>query len=1163
MGPAIAAQEECSELFADVIGRPAYLEEELARDPISGGRSVLWLAAGCAASCSLLRSGVAQVSLAQTPQRDGTAEAHTETFDGFRRAGVSERDVWPRRLWLPVTVLALPRNSGSVLDKSQSSSSPAVSRGISAAIDKERREGSVADTHRCCPAALSPCLAEALGCCPTTAAAGKTGSSSGGTRLSVRELPTDSIALASVVKLSGPCPVSASTGRPDLSARIDDGRASLAAVSSILSHALEGEVLAEGSVFSVAGLFALVVVEVCAEKQWRVPAGEVGNTGGVVVVRVHGATELRLLPPTRSRRGDVAGPAESVGPLADGAAAVSSSEDAGSLNARRSWQKSTDDKGVAAAKEEPSGTPATARLSSAQQPYRSPDAREWIRLVERDFGGLGDDVATVIAAVGTVLRASEKSRVGEDAGGDDLTAPASGLLCHGPTGVGKTLLARSVAEHSGAPWFFLDCASVFRRDRGEAEQYVQEFLAGAWACSPSVVVLDQVESICRRRPEAAGITELQVLSVLLETMDRFRRPPSALRVFFLATCPDPTALDPSLLQRGRLEAVLQLGALDSAARASILDIHARDMRLEVLPSSPPLPSRPPPEPPVAAATAGAAMPPHPPYEDKTGVVGDESPVRLEKPNREAAAAAAATSASAVIALTPPAVPPPRTRDEFLELVAARCHGYLGSDLERLCREAAMSHFSAATAAGTVDVVKGAERHEAGGNLTATGGCGEGGGGDKAGAPGVRLRDFWAALNVVRPASLAGHSAGMWGGDVGKERGKVSVTPPLVGCDAAMAELRAFVLTPLANPDLLRDLGLKGATGALLHGPPGCGKTSVARALAAEVEGVANFLEVRCSDLVDKVVGRSERNVSDLFVAARAAAPCVLFLDQVEGVAARRGYHSSTEQTFDRILSTLLVEMDGVMSESGGHVVVLAATNDIDRLDPALLRPGRLDRRVHLGVPDSASRSAIFLQRLRGMPLWMEEEVEGGGGGRDADTGGAALQVEVGHGEGGVVGESGELGASGATDPAAAVAAEVINDSGNADGGSSSCGTPLPGRQDSDQVTSDDGAGTGVPPCQRSPSRPQPPPIPAPLPRARRRRGLLDSAEAYAEWLAGETEGSSGAHVTGVCGEAALAALREGIGSTEVAPRHFEAALGDRRRGRDAAASGDGQPRPLR
>ena len=143
----------------------------------------------------------------------------------------------------------------------------------------------------------------------------------------------------------------------------------------------------------------------------------------------------------------------------------------------------------------------------------------------------------------------------------------------------------------------------------------------------------------------------------------------------------------------------------------------------------------------------------------------------------------------------------------------------------------------------------------------------------------------------------------------------------------------------------------------------------------------------------------------------------------------------------------------VMSESGGHVVVLAATNDIERLDPALLRPGRLDRRVHLGIPDAAARTAIFLQRLLDMPLKMEEDGEGGGEGGARST--------------------------------------------------------------------------------------------------REGRGLLGSTEAYAEWLAGETEGRSGAQVTGVCREAALAALREGIGAAEVAPRHFEAALGGQRGGRTA------------
>lgn len=169
-----------------------------------------------------------------------------------------------------------------------------------------------------------------------------------------------------------------------------------------------------------------------------------------------------------------------------------------------------------------------------------------------------------------------------------------------------------------------------------------------------------------------------------------------------------------------------------------------------------------------------------------------------------------------------------------------------------------------------------------------------------------------------------------------------------------------------------------------------------------------------------------------------------------------------------------------MSESGGLVVVLAATNDITRLDPALLRPGRLDRRVFLGPPDSAARSAIFLQRLRAMPL----QLQGGG---DDDS-----------------------GRDSPSDEGTGLLASREN-------------SPAPG--DKGIRTSDS------------------------IGQCRRQRGLLDSTEAYAEWLAAETDGASGAQVTGVCREAALAALREGIEAAEVAPRHFAVALsGQRPRG---------------
>lgn len=193
-----------------------------------------------------------------------------------------------------------------------------------------------------------------------------------------------------------------------------------------------------------------------------------------------------------------------------------------------------------------------------------------------------------------------------------------------------------------------------------------------------------------------------------------------------------------------------------------------------------------------------------------------------------------------------------------------------------------------------------------------------------------------------------------------------------------------------------------------------------------------------------------------------------------------------------------------MSESGGHVVVLAATNDIASLDPALLRPGRLDRRVHLRPPDSAARTAIILQRLLAMPL----QIERGGLGRE--------------------GGGGHAGDNLAGDPAAADEDEVralcegertLEQSLNR-----SCAS-----------NNNNGGGSELP---------------------RPRRGLLDTCEAYAAWLAGETEGGSGADVTGVCREAALAALREDIEAREVAPRHFEAALRDQRP-RAAVGSGGG------
>lgn len=326
-------------------------------------------------------------------------------------------------------------------------------------------------------------------------------------------------------------------------------------------------------------------------------------------------------------------------------------------------------------------------------------------------------------------------------------------------------------------------------------------------------------------------TRKKVFSVLLEQMDSFRRPPSLPRVFFLATCPDPTTLDPSLLQRGRLESVLRLGQLDSTGRASILRIHTRGMLLQLLPrplvvaagkdsdssknalatkgaapgkdcdvgvaekntSDPDIHQAGAVEAPVSSSGSGGGTPSSP-----CGEENDVGRVSVTAVNRRAAAEAAGSAAVVVsVAVTPSLPPPPPqpqpgTREKFLRLVSAKCHGYLGSDLERLCREAALHHmasfksaaartraasasppkrlpaqegFTVATAAAVArgeDPADRERRQEFG--LAAGGVREESWSGGEVGEGGVSLQDFWAALDVVRPASLVGHSVGMRAGN---------------------------------------------------------------------------------------------------------------------------------------------------------------------------------------------------------------------------------------------------------------------------------------------------------------------------------------------------------------------------------------------------------------
>jgi transitional endoplasmic reticulum ATPase len=264
---------------------------------------------------------------------------------------------------------------------------------------------------------------------------------------------------------------------------------------------------------------------------------------------------------------------------------------------------------------------------------------------------------------------------------------------------------------------------------------------------------------------------------------------------------------------------------------------------------------------------------------------------------------------------------PLAEDVRLDDVAGRTPGFVAADLAALVREAG---------------VRAALRQKSGPQ-----------------APAVAAADFEAALEVVRPTSMGESTL-----DIAK------ITLEEVGDMAAVKEvLTESVLWPLTYPDTFARLGVQPPRGVLLFGPPGCGKTFLVKAIAGT--GKANVLSVKGAELLSKWVGESERAVRELFRRAREAAPTLVFLDEVDALAPVRG-QATDGGTTDRVVAALLTELDGV--ESLRNVVVIGATNRPDLVDPALLRPGRLERLVFVPPPDADARAEVLKATARTVPL---------------------------------------------------------------------------------------------------------------------------------------------------------------------------------------------------
>ena len=284
-------------------------------------------------------------------------------------------------------------------------------------------------------------------------------------------------------------------------------------------------------------------------------------------------------------------------------------------------------------------------------------------------------------------------------------------------------------------------------------------------------------------------------------------------------------------------------------------------------------------------------------------------------------------------------------------VSQRAHGYVGADLAAVCREAGLIALKRAYATAPPAAEVGGTAHadadvDAAAARAAT---------DNATLDRivVTAEDLRTGLREVRPSAMR----------------EVTIDVPHVlwddvgGQEETKRRLKEAVDWPLRHPEAFARMGIRAPRGVLLYGPPGCSKTLMAKALATETQ--LNFIAVKGPELFSKWVGESERAVQQVFRKARAAAPSIVFFDEIDALAVQRGSSGDGSSVADRVLSQLLSEMDGV--ESLGNVTVIAATNRPDLIDAALLRPGRFDRQIYVRPPDADTRTQIFTICLRSIP----------------------------------------------------------------------------------------------------------------------------------------------------------------------------------------------------
>ena len=466
------------------------------------------------------------------------------------------------------------------------------------------------------------------------------------------------------------------------------------------------------------------------------------------------------------------------------------------------------------------------------------------RITYEDIGGLRNEVQKVREMIELPLRHPEIfERIG-------IEAP-KGVLLYGPPGTGKTLLAKAVANETNANFYSIGGPEIMSKFYGESEERLRETFKEAQGNSPSIIFIDEIDSIAPKREEVSGDVEKRVVSQLLTLMDGIE---ARGKLVVIGATNRPNAIDPALRRPGRFDREIEIGIPDEEGRYDILQIHTRGM--------------------------------------------------------------------------------PLTEDVDLQAIAKVTHGFVGADLEALSKEAAMR--SLRRILPEINMEQSKIPVEVLNKIKITN------------------KDFENSLKDVQPSAMR---------EVQIQRPNIK-WEEIGGLTEVKEELAEAIEWPLKHADLFSKADVKPPKGLLLYGPPGTGKTMIAKAVATTSE--ANFISVKGPELLSKWVGESEKGVREIFRKARQAAPCIVFFDELDAVAPRRGRSKGDAHVTERVISQMLTEMDGLEDLKG--VVVIGATNRPDIIDEALLRPGRFDRILEVPFPDKDAIKEILKIHTKKKPL---------------------------------------------------------------------------------------------------------------------------------------------------------------------------------------------------